>query len=204
MTASVETEKADEPEQSFFSDAFKNALKDALERQASILDAIPSEPVVDVRQAPAPASYSPKRKVAYNWREQFANDDGGPVTGGNGTGSADGQPQYQPRYNSEPSHAVYQPRITADPMFPMTAQQELARTPYLDLPKISAMEELLLTALQTSRATVRQLVIMETELEAAIAREKKQLERIEFAIEKARTDAAYYRSLETLVNRLDV
>ncbi|GFH20759.1 expressed protein [Haematococcus lacustris] len=60
--------------------------------------------------------------------------------------------------------------------------------------RISAQEEVLRAAIMACRATLMKLQMIHQESEKAIELEKKQLERLQFALEKARNDAAYYRA----------
>ncbi|KAL6762938.1 hypothetical protein V8C86DRAFT_2509309 [Haematococcus lacustris] len=66
--------------------------------------------------------------------------------------------------------------------------------------RISAQEEVLRAAIMACRATLMKLQMIHQESEKAIELEKKQLERLQFALEKARNDAAYYRSLSMMMD----
>lgn len=63
---------------------------------------------------------------------------------------------------------------------------------------MSAQEEALLTAVRTSRHSLSRLKALHGELETAMEREAKQLERLQFAYEVSKRDAAYYKTLELL------
>ncbi|MEW5306163.1 MAG: hypothetical protein WDW38_003321 [Sanguina aurantia] len=62
----------------------------------------------------------------------------------------------------------------------------------------SASEEALATALAVSKVTLARMMEVRKEIETAIARETKQVDRLAFALQKVRTDAAYYRTLEEM------
>lgn len=64
--------------------------------------------------------------------------------------------------------------------------------------RISATEELLLAALGASRQNLNRFNSWAKDLNAAIEREEKQIERLEFVLEKCRGDAAFYKVLEMM------
>lgn len=65
---------------------------------------------------------------------------------------------------------------------------------------MSAQEEVLLGALQNCRRTLLTMRRMKEELEGAIKREETQFERIHFALQKARGDIAYMKTLKSLLD----
>lgn len=46
---------------------------------------------------------------------------------------------------------------------------------------------------------MHKLLAMQQEVEQAIERERKQIERLQFVLEKAKQDAAYYKTLSTMM-----
>ena len=62
---------------------------------------------------------------------------------------------------------------------------------------------MLAAAVTTSQLNLRQLSLVKRELEAALAREEKQYHRLRLALEAVRKDAAYYRTLDTMLNNSD-
>jgi hypothetical protein len=69
-------------------------------------------------------------------------------------------------------------------------------------PRRGAAEEVLQTALQESRRKIHQLENMQKVIEDMLLRERKQFERLHFALKKAHDDAAYCRSLAKMVDQL--
>lgn len=61
------------------------------------------------------------------------------------------------------------------------------------------MEELLSSALSASQHTHRRLTLIKNEIDAALEREAKQIERLDFALKKCENDAAYYATLERMM-----
>lgn len=60
------------------------------------------------------------------------------------------------------------------------------------------VEEMLLTALHASRASARRLQQRQAELEAALAAEQKQAARLEWLLNRVRSDYAYFGALGRL------
>lgn len=65
--------------------------------------------------------------------------------------------------------------------------------------KISAVEEVLATALNQSKHTLRMLQQWRNQIDAQIAAQEKQVDRMEFALSKARNDAALLKTLKAMV-----
>lgn len=65
---------------------------------------------------------------------------------------------------------------------------------------MSPLEEVLATALGSSQLNLRRLTLMAKEIEQAMEREAKQIERLEFAMQKAQGDVAYYQTLQRMVD----
>lgn len=66
-----------------------------------------------------------------------------------------------------------------------------------DVP-LKPVEEMLITAIHTSRATLRRLVERQSELEAEIAKEQKQAARLEWLLNRARSDYAYFGAVDKM------
>ena len=65
--------------------------------------------------------------------------------------------------------------------------------------RISAVEEVLATALNQSKFTLRSLQQWRNQIDAQIAQQEKQVDRMEFALNKARSDAALLKTLKQMV-----
>lgn len=65
------------------------------------------------------------------------------------------------------------------------------------------MVEVLSAALQTSRGTLHRLMALQSQIEAEISTEEKQAERLEFLLEKARADYAYFATLDKMFQQND-
>ena len=65
--------------------------------------------------------------------------------------------------------------------------------------RISAVEEVLGTALNQSVLTLRMLNQWRNQIDAQIAAQEKQVDRMEFALNKARSDAALLKALKQMV-----
>lgn len=70
-------------------------------------------------------------------------------------------------------------------------------------PRTSALEDVLGAALQTSKQTYRFLVNLRDHLDRTIAAQEKQINRMEFALNKARQDAAYSNALKNILYEQD-
>ena len=57
---------------------------------------------------------------------------------------------------------------------------------------------MLSAALEASKKSLNRLVAIQAEVSRAIEREKTQIERLHFSVEKAKRDEAYYRSLRRI------
>lgn len=64
---------------------------------------------------------------------------------------------------------------------------------------ISDQEEVLKAAIMASKSTLLKLNMIKSEVEKAIEVESKQVERLMFALDKARNDAAYYKGLSIML-----
>jgi hypothetical protein len=73
----------------------------------------------------------------------------------------------------------------------------------LGRPKRSAGEEVLHTSLQECRRKILQLEAMQKQVDDMVIREKRQFERLHFALKKSQDDAAYRRSLQKIVESLE-
>jgi hypothetical protein len=87
-------------------------------------------------------------------------------------------------------------------------QQSLARqgadalTKGVEVPdeaRISAVEEVLSTALNQSKQSLRSLQQWRNQIDAQIAAQEKQVDRMEFALSKARSDGALLKTLKEMV-----
>ena len=76
-----------------------------------------------------------------------------------------------------------------------------ARSPEDDSEKEGAIEEVLASCLRDQRQAVVQLEQLEKAVKAALERERKQFERLQFAFKKAANDRAYAQSLAKLRKR---
>lgn len=65
--------------------------------------------------------------------------------------------------------------------------------------RVSATEEVLTAAITACKANLMKLKLIQAEAEKALEVEAKQLERLQFARDKARSDAAFYRSLQLVM-----
>jgi hypothetical protein len=63
----------------------------------------------------------------------------------------------------------------------------------------SAVEEVLTTALNQSKHTLRVLQQWRNQIDAQLAAQEKQVDRMEFALNKARNDAALLKTLKQMV-----
>lgn len=59
---------------------------------------------------------------------------------------------------------------------------------------------MLIAALRTAQMNVRQMTLVKREIDAFLAREQKQMERLELALEAIQRDVAYYRSLDEMLS----
>lgn len=76
-----------------------------------------------------------------------------------------------------------------------------ARSPEDEFEKEGAIEEVLASCLRDQRQAVVQLEQLEKAVKAALGREKKQFDRLQFAFKKAASDRAYAQSLAKLRKR---
>ena len=69
--------------------------------------------------------------------------------------------------------------------------------------RLTAVEEVLMNALGQSKQTLAQLQQWRNQVDAQIAAQEKQVDRMEFALSKARNDAAYMKALKSMVYSSD-
>ena len=62
----------------------------------------------------------------------------------------------------------------------------------------TAQQDMLSAALDASKTSLSRLIAIQNEVARAIEREKTQIERLTFSVDKAMRDEAYYRSLRRL------
>lgn len=67
-------------------------------------------------------------------------------------------------------------------------------------PRVSATEEVLTVALQQSKRTLMQLMAWREQIDRQVAAQQKQVDRMEFALNKSRNDAAYLRAMKELLH----
>lgn len=65
--------------------------------------------------------------------------------------------------------------------------------------RISPMEEVLVNSHDTSKMSYGRLVAIQNEVGYALEREAKQVERLQFTLEKCKSDQAYYKSLRMVL-----
>jgi hypothetical protein len=78
--------------------------------------------------------------------------------------------------------------------------ESLMRNAQAQGPRTSATEEVLTTALAQSKQTLQQLVVWREQIDRQIAAQQKQVDRMEFALNKSRGDAAYLRALKEMMH----
>ncbi|PSC70061.1 molybdenum cofactor biosynthesis [Micractinium conductrix] len=76
----------------------------------------------------------------------------------------------------------------------------LTRAPPTE-PRTSATEDVLAAALGQSKQTLQQLLAWREQVERQIAAQQKQIDRMEFALNKCRNDAAYMRALKEMMHQ---
>lgn len=65
-------------------------------------------------------------------------------------------------------------------------------------PDLTPVIQVVATALNASRGTLQRITAERTELDSLIVKEQKQVERLEFLLEKLRSDYAYFTTLERM------
>ncbi|KAI8471422.1 MAG: hypothetical protein J3K34DRAFT_520510 [Monoraphidium minutum] len=65
---------------------------------------------------------------------------------------------------------------------------------------LKPVEEMLVTALHTSRHTMQRLIQRQSELEAEIAKEQKQAARLEWLLNRTRADYSYFAAVDKMQN----
>ncbi|GIL43554.1 hypothetical protein Vafri_1253 [Volvox africanus] len=171
------TTEEESSEGGFFTDAFKDALKAALQRSplySSDFGGIASadEEVTD------PQPYENEVEV-YD------------------------RPIFNDQFRAALKDSLARQQAELDSYAGHGSDDEDPATPYVPLPprprEMSPIEEVIATALGASQLHLRRLNLMKNEIEAAIERETKQVERLDFALSKAQSDIAYYKSLESML-----
>ncbi|KAG2497994.1 hypothetical protein HYH03_004253 [Edaphochlamys debaryana] len=153
----------------FFSDAFKAALQDAL-----------------------------KRSPLYG---EGGEESIAPDPSDNNMVEAHDKPFFSDTFRNVLKESLARQQSVMDNYSALASDDESTLTPRAAPPKeFSPMEELLATVLATSRHSLRRLNMIKNEVDAAIERETKQLERLEFALSKTQSDVAYYAALERRFN----
>ncbi|KAI7840914.1 hypothetical protein COHA_005346 [Chlorella ohadii] len=78
--------------------------------------------------------------------------------------------------------------------------ESLTRSAQPEGPRTSATEEVLTTALAQSKQSLQQLMMWREQIDRQIAAQQKQVDRMEFALNKSRGDAAYLRALKEMMH----
>ncbi|KAL4856984.1 hypothetical protein ACK3TF_002677 [Chlorella vulgaris] len=78
-------------------------------------------------------------------------------------------------------------------------EQALTSAPPTE-PRVSATEEVLTVALSQSKQTLMQLMAWREQIERQVAVQQKQVDRMEFALNKSRNDAAYLRAMKEMLH----
>lgn len=99
-----------------------------------------------------------------------------------------------PRLESEESSSARRPA----PRSKATDRNIPPLLPHNHTSPLKPVEEMLMTALHTSRATLRTLVERQSLLEAEIAKEQKQAARIEWLLNRCRADYAFFSTLDQM------
>jgi hypothetical protein len=112
--------------------------------------------------------------------------------------------------NSSPDNAINSSGAPFNSQFLGVLQQSIARQGPDALLKgieaeerVSAVEEVLTTALNQSKQSYRMLSQWRNQIDAQIVAQEKQITRMEFALNKARNDAAMMKTLKKMVYEND-
>lgn len=180
LVAQSDDEDAPLPKDAFFSSAFTDALRGAMTRGPPAEAAPDSNQLIASNnafgQALKDALQRQKSMLSASRPRGMDDDDGAPG-------------KYDPLYS--PDHAV--PRAAVE-------LTKARATPYVPPPpkpkEMSELGEVIAQAWAISRLNVQRLNRIKMEIDNAIEREKSQMERLEFAMNKAESDAAFYRTTE--------
>ncbi|GIL72453.1 hypothetical protein Vretimale_4257 [Volvox reticuliferus] len=161
----------------FFTDAFKEALKAALQRSPLYGSDLGGAASAD-EEVTEPQPYENEVEV-YD------------------------RPIFNDQFRAVLKESLERQQAELDSYAGHGSDDEDPATPYVpSAPRpreMSPLEEVIATALGASQLHLRRLNLMKNEIEAAIERETKQVERLEFALSKAHSDIAYYKSLESMM-----
>ncbi|GFR41318.1 hypothetical protein Agub_g2001 [Astrephomene gubernaculifera] len=159
-----------------FTDAFKEALKAALER-------------------------SPLYGNAFGGEGSGGEEDEEPQPYENELGAID-RPIFTDQFRAALKESLERQQAEADLASGYGSDDDYTPVPYVPQAparrEMSPLEEVIATALGASQLHLRRLNLMKNEIEAAIERETKQVERLAFALKKAESDVAYYKTLERM------
>lgn len=136
---------------------------------------------------------------------------GKPAVPARRSGAAAGATQRASRVRVQAHQGDVEQAIASNPLFNSqfmgVLQDSLARQGSEALtkappaePRVSATEEVLTVALQQSKQTLGQLLAWRDQLERQIAVQQKQVDRMEFALNKSRNDAAYLRAMKEMLH----
>lgn len=132
-------------------------------------------------------------------RASSSNDDNG-ETSSSSSAAAANVVAANPLFASNPAFAaVLADSLSRQGSGALVSGEE--RTPEDELDKEGPIEEVLASCLRDQRQAVVQLEQMEKVVKAALERERKQFERLQFAFKKAANDRAYAQSLAKLRKR---
>ncbi|EFJ44783.1 hypothetical protein VOLCADRAFT_106241 [Volvox carteri f. nagariensis] len=178
--ANRDEDVAEEEESSgggFFTDAFKEALKSALQRSPLYADQLTVTGSAD-EEVTEPQPYENEVEV-YD------------------------RPIFTDQFRAALKESLERQQSELDAYGGQGSDDEYTATPYVPSPprprEMSPLEEVIATALGASQLHLRRLTLMKNEIDAAIERETKQIERLGFALSKAQSDMAYYKSLEEMM-----
>ncbi|KAG2446115.1 hypothetical protein HXX76_000714 [Chlamydomonas incerta] len=114
-----------------------------------------------------------------------------------------GSPLFSDSFRMALKESLERQQAEMDVKYGYGSDDEYIATPYKSAGparrEMSPMEELLSSALSASQFTVRRLTLIKNEIELALEREAKQVERLDFALKKCENDTAYYASLERMM-----
>ncbi|PNW77297.1 hypothetical protein CHLRE_10g430350v5 [Chlamydomonas reinhardtii] len=162
----------------FFTSAFKDALKDALAR-------------------------SPLFGSQYGGGSGDEESIPPQPTENEAVEATTGSSLFSNSFRSALKESLERQQTEMDVKYGYGSDDEYIATPYKSAGparrELSPMEELLSSALSASQHTHRRLTLIKNEIDAALEREAKQIERLDFALKKCENDAAYYATLERMM-----
>ncbi|KXZ41827.1 hypothetical protein GPECTOR_270g701 [Gonium pectorale] len=163
---------------SFFTDAFRDALKQALQR-SPLYGSDPYLTAGSDNEEDIPPEPTENEVETMN------------------------QPIFTDSFRSALKQSLERQQTELDKYGGYGSDDEYTAVPYVPSGppprEMSPMEEVITTALGSSQMTLRRLNMIKNEVEAAIEREARQVERLEFALSKVQSDLAYYKSLERMM-----